>query len=1044
MTTPLELLSKEDLLIAAVATQRPVAFLVGSPLSLKDGVGVPAVTGVLELVRAEIQSRVAFALPNYDSVMLGKTGGDAYQEAMRWVGSKCGQDALNSVIQKAVLKARKAKAPELPTGDGNPDDWDIPAGTEGLGKLIARGGERVLGPVLTTNFDPLISLAIRQAGGRAGRRVLTADGTLSSAAEDDPNICSVVHLHGYWRNSETLHTPSQLTSARPKLTKSLQRLLQSRTLIVAAYGGWDDAFTLALVDLMNDEQAPLDVIWCFYESDPAVVNERYGKLLASVRPAIVMNRFRAFGGIDCHSIFNEILEMVGKASPANEMVMPESPIAEWDVVNLKKLDAFPPLTRDEVLRYFDGATPSWRHAICSDIPIRGVVNEIAERFEKARHLKGSCSIQLIRAAGGEGKSTILLQAAALITRNGGWNILWRGAPRSGLPPEHVVKLDVEKDWLIVADDAESLVPDITEAARLLHETGRTNVHFLLAARDTDWSYAKGDRLISATSLTKHADIRLRGLTHDDAVSLTSSWSAFGVEGLRALNALSEPEQQATALIDAVNDSGNNSGEGSFFGGLLAVRFGADGLHSHVVTLLSRLKDRKIDNSNHTLYEALIHVAACHAVGIPGISEKILADLLGVQRDWVQTLVVKPLGEEAAAVRTAGHVSTRHGRVAAAILVAAEETFGTDIAEVWCAIVRQTVKTAKDVRIGNSYAKIVHAGPSLLRKLPRQINSKRRKDIAVAVANASIEADSNRLSFLVGLGKTYRNAKDYPAAVQVFRKYLKVLSSKVDYNTDVRGYWYEWSVAEGSSGCEVQHSIANVWLAGLSLADSPTIAPITVDDIKHICSGLGVAFGKLAEPRSDCPYALARRAAVYLGKQVKLDQKTLGYLNKHDNDATAINTPHPASIAQGIEWLKAAVSKAGRESQDPFLKALLKPEEVSFNMLQDAITPVHSVRPKLKRVSSRSNALIKKTNHIEQLLLQQASLLDVLVSEGIERVLGWSWVGVSEAETQENRLKLAKHRANQAFKGLSPKIKSKVKVYFESQNWEPLKARDPKC
>ena len=175
MTTPLELLSKEDLLIAAVATQRPVAFLVGSPLSLKDGVGVPAVTGVLELVRAEIQSRVAFALPNYDSVMLGKTGGDAYQEAMRWVGSKCGQDALNSVIQKAVLKARKAKAPELPTGDGNPDDWDIPAGTEGLGKLIARGGERVLGPVLTTNFDPLISLAIRQAGGRAGRRVLTAD-----------------------------------------------------------------------------------------------------------------------------------------------------------------------------------------------------------------------------------------------------------------------------------------------------------------------------------------------------------------------------------------------------------------------------------------------------------------------------------------------------------------------------------------------------------------------------------------------------------------------------------------------------------------------------------------------------------------------------------------------------------------------------------------------------------------------------------------------------------------------------------------------------
>ncbi len=75
----------------------------------------------------------------------------------------------------------------------------------------------------------------------------------------------MVHLHGFWRDFDTLHTQAQLTNPRPKLAKSLQRLLEKRTLIVAAYGGWDDFFTRALIELMNDEQAKLDVIWCFYQ-----------------------------------------------------------------------------------------------------------------------------------------------------------------------------------------------------------------------------------------------------------------------------------------------------------------------------------------------------------------------------------------------------------------------------------------------------------------------------------------------------------------------------------------------------------------------------------------------------------------------------------------------------------------------------------------------------------------------------------------------------------------------------------------------------------
>ncbi len=76
---------------------------------------------------------------------------------MKWLGKKMGQDAINDVIKTAVLQARKAGVGEPPNGkDGRPDDWNIPAGTASLAELAARGGEKYLGPILTTNFDPLI------------------------------------------------------------------------------------------------------------------------------------------------------------------------------------------------------------------------------------------------------------------------------------------------------------------------------------------------------------------------------------------------------------------------------------------------------------------------------------------------------------------------------------------------------------------------------------------------------------------------------------------------------------------------------------------------------------------------------------------------------------------------------------------------------------------------------------------------------------------------------------------------------------------------
>jgi hypothetical protein len=1016
---------------------------------------------MLDFAREEIRQRIAFALPNFEAALPKTSDADDYQAAMRWLGIRAGQDAVNDVIAKAVLQARKAGVGDLPAGkDGEPDGWNIPIGTTGLGELVTRGGEKFLGPILTTNFDPLISLAIRKSGGRAGRRVLTADGTLAGAAEDEDGICNVVHLHGYWRDSETLHTQAQLTNPRPKLKASLQRLLvaQKRTLIVAAYGGWDDVFTESLVDLMNDEQAKLDVIWCFYENDPVKVEQKYSKLLKAVAPAIVLNRFRAFGGIDCHSIFTEILSTKrGMSSPTAVAPVVSSPLAGWELIDAAYLKSLPGLNQDEVIRYFDGAVPTWRHAVSPAIPRRQAVADLAKRLAAFQPGKGICTMQLIRAAGGEGKTTLLLQAASDAAHGGNWTVLWRPSPHLRLLPEHLVKLDASKQWLVVADDAENLVDDLKECARQLHAAGRSNVYFLLAARDADWWGSFGDNPAWENWLnawvSKRKAIILRGINPDDALLVVEAWTKCGTDGLRELAKLPATADQVNALVNEVQDAVNkqddqerrhNPVEGSFFGGLLAVRFGQNGLQAHVRAFLNRLKGDPIEGSNRTLYDALLYVAACHAVGIPGIDENVLADLVGVPREWVQTLVVNPLGEEAAAVRSAGHVLTRHSKVAGAILITAEQDLGADVAEIWSAVVRQTVVTSKNLLLNREwFPAIVHAGPRLQNILPKQFSEQRRIEIAIAAAKADVMAEHNRLSALVDLGNTYRNAGLITDAINLFRENLVHVSSKIDFDIGSRSYWYEWGGCEGRSGNTRQHALQSAWVCGLSLSDFIE-AGISDRQIRLSCAGTGVAFGMLAQARQDCPFALGRRATAYIGllsiSTSNPDEKGARFFNADHREADKIGTPYPKSVEEAIIWLTNGVAQAGREIQDLFLKALLKPEQASFKMLQQLL---NATPPPTRQAKRTTQPPATQAKHIDDTKpLQLGSKLDEQIRAGIERVASEAWEAAASA-APEDRLRIAKQEAIRLIPKLSPSIRKQVNQHFTSEKWQPLIIREPK-
>lgn len=922
--------------VVSAGATLPLAFLVGSPLSWDVGGGVPGVDAILSITKEVLGAKFPHRLADFEATVKGLSGPDAYQAAMRFVHGRMTQSGVNDVIRRAVLKARLPSAPLDFQGDGQPIDWYLPKGAKGLAELLVKSNERFIGPLITTNFDPLLSMSIRALGGHRKLTVIDTDGRLPSAVETDPGEIDVVHLHGYWRGGNTLHTPTQLTSERPKLAASLRRILQQRTLVVVAYSGWDDVFTRALVEVLQDAEAQVTVLWCFRESDSAIVQAKYGSLLGKAQAAITSGALHLYGGIDCHSIFGDISNALLAAVVAPTAQVLASPMPGWELIASDFLDGLPELDSAEAIRYFDGANPSWRHAVSNAIPRRHVLRKITTGW--ANLPDGQCSLQLIRAAGGEGKSTLLMQAAVEAVKQNDYGVLFRPTPQAGLSPDVVTSLDATKQWLIVIDDADNVVESIYQCLFELHRTRRANVDFLVAARDTDWHSAGGDSRPWGQLCARLPDVVLRGIEDEvDARAIVNAWATFGDEGLRGLANQGDTEAMAAALQRSVRATPSNRNDGSLLGGLLEVRFSPQALREHVRELLTRLGGRPIKRSPHTLQDALVYVAACHSAGISGINANVLADLLKVPREWLSSLVIRPLGDEAAGAISGGHVFTRHRKVAEAVLIEAELNLGIDLGEVWAEIVKQTVKTGKSFKVGHTHGAILHIGPSLERALPSLIPGHRRRAIAVTAAESAAANKSDWLGCTVDLGKTYRNAGMEKEAAEVFCNGLSRTQKTVDFAEVIRGYWYEWGVCEGRRVDDARDPFADAWLQSLSLSDHLNPAPITWDQVSISCAGLGLAFGKLAQAKQDCPFALARRAAAWLGRRSSSDSKSLGYFDNYDNEADRIGTPKPKDLPDALDWLRSGAAAAGLQLTDPRLVGLAEPEKLSFEHLRTVLS-----------------------------------------------------------------------------------------------------------
>ncbi|WAS96370.1 hypothetical protein [Nannocystis punicea] len=307
---------EEDLLGRLTDRPENLVYLVGSPISASnrtDTPGVPGVVEMIERVRAEFSGS---ALQRLDA-KLTATPTNKYQAAFLFLQQNKGQDAVNRIIQRAVLRARRESTafPVVPNQidsiehcralENDYEGWHLAPAVEALGRIIVSPKSANQPVVLTPNFDPLIKASIRRAGGQFHTIALHGDGSLPGF---DGQGCLVVHFHGDWYRTDTLHTPAQLGQERPMLSASLARLIHTRTLVVLAYSGWDDIFQRAMIGALRSGLATFDVLWTFFPTDQAIIERDFEPLLKVLQPGIDRGRVVPYKGIDVHTLLPRLAE----------------------------------------------------------------------------------------------------------------------------------------------------------------------------------------------------------------------------------------------------------------------------------------------------------------------------------------------------------------------------------------------------------------------------------------------------------------------------------------------------------------------------------------------------------------------------------------------------------------------------------------------------------------------------------------------------------------------------------------------------------------
>ena len=310
------LYSQKDLVSRVADAERPIMFVLGSPLTSPSGSGepgVPGVAGIVDLIRHDLKRRRPLrAVPEGDPA-------SRYQQGMDILRSVAGPNACDRIMRIAVLKAQtqgisfEVKQKIL---EGDKDeclglektgDWHLTQGVKYLSYLVRRY-PRKFNVIITSNVDPLLEIALADTNCNS----LSIDNDARTGITVDLGSCKIVHFHGFWRDSRTFHTKKELTQPRPQLLNSLVEDIKNHICVVIAYSGWDDIFIQALRKITEDNTQRPEIIWSFFEKAPSETANAHTDLLPQFE-----SKVDCYYGVNVHSFMEQLWTEMNEKSSAD-------------------------------------------------------------------------------------------------------------------------------------------------------------------------------------------------------------------------------------------------------------------------------------------------------------------------------------------------------------------------------------------------------------------------------------------------------------------------------------------------------------------------------------------------------------------------------------------------------------------------------------------------------------------------------------------------------------------------------------------------------
>ena len=609
-----------------------------------------------------------------------------------------------------------------------------------------------------------------------------------------------------------------------------------------------------------------------------------------------------------------------------------APPPGWELITAEYLESQQQGFSDErLLQFFDGRLPDWNDALLSPdvLAQREIVGKLESAVKEARQ-GGTIKVILLLGAAGEGKSTALRQVICnLVLSRTGWHVWWATEVDKNLHlPVGAFSFPQSQDaLLVVADDASFIAKDICQAANFLRGH-RKNIVFLLDSQKLAWREAEANTK-PPWGKDVLVPVEFPAIKPEEAAAIVQTWTKCGEQGLGTLKQL-PPEQAAEFFYQQTQSTGNTQGH-SFFGAMLAARYGDD-LQKHIRDVLDRLQKRK-KPSGKVLLEALAVICAVHCINdargsnLLKLSKDILAEYLGCKREEASRYILL-LGDEAVANTSGGVIYSRHQEIAKVIVRLLPE-FSLEFDEV-C---RKLVHAICDL-----FAKQPALVPDIQQwdKLPAWFfehgiywfPKDDNKQLGIQLAHAFSEAEPWNPVYYVDLSRFYRAEKQPEMSVQVLRE----ASNRVRVD---RKYYYEWATAEGLTG----NYAMDACLSGISVADQADEK--SVDDERAIYSlnGLASAFANLFDETRDPIFIKGCASAVQLGFahidrvhiKVRSDSLEEGKRKCEQEGIPWKNRPP----ALAFEALEEGILTAYEQNEDALPKSI-KGKELTFHKLANRL------------------------------------------------------------------------------------------------------------